>query len=203
VRDYGSNPGKVTVVRNGIRLPEAQPQPQSSAPNHQLHLGFVGNDFVRKGGDMLLRVHQEHFADQAHLTLVTSQHVPTASLRNVSVRTHVPWDELVTQVMPTFDVFVFPTRFDYSPFVVVEALTIGLPVITTRVGSIPEMVNEGISGFLIESDNAEQLIDRISWAVNNRYRLREMGEQARRSALAAYSADQTYPHLLDLLAEVS
>ena len=203
VKDYGINPEKVRVVRNGIRLPEAQSTPQLSARNQQIHLGFVGNDFLRKGGDLLLRVHQEHFADRAHLTLITSHHVRTSSLRNVSVRRDVPWDELMTQVMPTFDVFVFPTRFDYSPFAVVEAMATGLPVIATSVGSIPEMVNEGVSGFLIEPDNAEQLIDRISWAVNHRHRLREMGDHGRRSALAGYSADQTYPHLLNLLAEVA
>jgi len=203
VKDYGINPEKVKVVRNGITLPAARPQPRSSAPNQQIHLGFVGNDFPRKGGDLLLRVHQEHFADCAHLTLVTSHDVRTRSLRNVSVRRHVPWDELVTQVMPTFDLFVFPTRFDYSPFAVIEAMTSGLPVIASKVGSIPEMVQDGATGFLIEPDNPEQLMDRISWAVNHQHQLREMGEQARRSALADYSADRTYPDLLNLLAEVA
>jgi glycosyltransferase involved in cell wall biosynthesis len=203
VKDYGIRPEKVRVVRNGIRLPEARLQPQLSARNHQLHLGFVGNDFLRKGGDLLLRVHQEHFADRAHLTLVTSQHVRSASLRNVSVRRNVPWDELMTHVMPSFDLFVFPTRFDYSPFAVIEAMAAGLPVIASNVGSIPEMVEDGVTGFLIEPDNVEQLIDRISWAVNNRRQLREMGELARRSALADYSADRTYPQLLNLLADVA
>jgi glycosyltransferase involved in cell wall biosynthesis len=203
VRDYGIEPEKVRVVRNGIRITQARELPLSSATNHQIHLGFVGNDFIRKGGDLLLRVHQEHFADRAHLTLVTSQHVRSASLRNVSVRRNVPWDELVTQVMPSFDLFVFPTRFDYSPFAVIEAMAAGLPVIASNVGSIPEMVEDGVTGFLIEPDKAEQLIDRISWALDNRHRLPKIGEDARRSALAAYSADRTYPQLLNLLADVA
>jgi alpha-maltose-1-phosphate synthase len=203
VRDYGINPEKVTVVRNGTKFPEARPHPQSGVGDHQLRLGFVGNDFIRKGGELLLRVHQEHFADRAHLTLVTSHNVRTRSLRNVSVLNNVPWDELMTQVMPSFDLFVFPTRFDYSPFAVVEAMAAGLPVIASKVGSIPEMVQEGFTGFLIEPDNPEQLMDRISWAVNHQHQLHEMGEQARRSALADYSADRTYTDLLNLLAEVA
>ena len=203
VRDYGINPEKVAVVRNGTKFPEPRPHPQSGVGDHQLRLGFVGNDFIRKGGELLLRVHQEHFADRAHLTLVTSHRVRNGSLKNISVRKHVPWDELVTDVLPTFDLFVFPTRFDYSPFAVVEAMAAGLPVIATKVGSIPEMVQDGVTGFLIEPDNPEQLMDRISWAVNHQHQLREMGEQARRSALADYSADRTYPDLLNLLAEVA
>jgi alpha-maltose-1-phosphate synthase len=140
VRDYGIEPEKVRVVRNGVTLAQATQRSLSVDRNHQIHLGFVGNDFIRKGGDLLLRVHQEHFADRAHLTLITSHDVPTGSLRNVSVRRSVPWDELMTHVMPSFDLLVFPTRFDYSPFAVVEAMTAGLPVIASRVGSIPEMV---------------------------------------------------------------
>ena len=65
----------------------------------------------------------------------------------------MPWDELVTHVMPSFDLFVFPTRFDYSPFAVIEAMALGLPVIASGVGSIPEMVEDGVTGFLIEPDN--------------------------------------------------
>ena len=61
-------------------------------------------------------MHQEHFADLAHLTLVT--HDPPkglSGLRNVEISTEVPWVELMTSVLPGFDLFVFPTRFDYSP----------------------------------------------------------------------------------------
>ena len=59
-----------------------------------LKLGFIGNGFLRKGGDLLLKVHQEHFADLAHLTLVT--HDPPKGLnglRNVEIKTEVPWVE--------------------------------------------------------------------------------------------------------------
>jgi glycosyltransferase involved in cell wall biosynthesis len=203
VRDYGIRPEKVRVVRNGTKLPEASLQSPTSARNGQIQLGFVGKDFVRKGGDLLLRVHQEHFAERAHLTLVTDHNLRTTSLRNVSLQRHVPWDEVVTQVMPSFDLFVFPTRFDYSPFAVIEAMAAGLPVIASKVGSIPEMVEDGVTGFLIGPDNVEQLIDRISWALDNRHRLPKMGENARRSALAAYSADRTYPQLLNILADVA
>jgi glycosyltransferase involved in cell wall biosynthesis len=168
-----------------------------------LKLGFIGNGFVRKGGDLLLKVHQEQFADLAHLTLVTGDPPKGAmGLRNVDVRTEVPWVELMTSVLPGFDLFVFPTRFDYSPYAVIEAMSAGVPVISTRVGAIPEMVEDGVGGFLIESGHEGHLAERVSWALANRAALPAMGERGRERAIAHYAAERNYPRLLDTLAEV-
>jgi glycosyltransferase involved in cell wall biosynthesis len=168
-----------------------------------LKLGFIGNGFVRKGGDLLLKVHQERFADLAHLTLVT--HDPPRGLnglRNVDIRTEVPWIELMTSVLPGFDLFVFPTRFDYSPYAVIEAMSAGVPVISTRVGAIPEMIEDGVGGFLIEAGHEAPLVDRMNWALDNRAQLPAMGERARERATDRYAAARNYPQLLDTLAEV-
>jgi glycosyltransferase involved in cell wall biosynthesis len=169
-----------------------------------LRLGFIGNGFTRKGGDLLLRVHQEWFADQAHLTMVAGD-VPRrrSTVRNVDLRSDVPWDELMTQVLPNFDLFVFPTRWDYSPYAVIEAMSAGVPVIATRVGAIPEMIRDGVDGMLIEAGLEAPLVDRMQWAIVNRARLPEMGACARERATGHYAAERNYPQLLDLLAEVA
>ena len=148
-------------------------------------------------------VHQELFADLAHLSLVT--HDPPkglSGLRNVEIKTEVPWVELMTSVLPGFDLFVFPTRFDYSPYAVIEAMSAGVPVISTRVGAIPEMVEDGVGGFLIEAGSAAPLRERVSWAIDNRAQLPAMGARSRERASEYYAAERNYPQLLDTLAEV-
>ncbi len=174
------------------------------AENDLLRVGFIGNGFTRKGGDLLLRVHQEWFADQAHLTMVAGD-VPRqrSALRNVALRSDVPWDELMTRVLPNFDLFVFPTRWDYSPYAVIEAMSAGVPVIATRVGAIPEMIRDGVDGMLIEAGLEAPLVDRMQWAIVNRAKLPEMGACARERATGHYAAEQNYPQLLDLLASVA
>jgi glycosyltransferase involved in cell wall biosynthesis len=169
-----------------------------------LKLGFIGNGFLRKGGDLLLKVHQEQFADLAHLTLVTGDPPKGLNgLRNVEVRTEVPWIELMTSVLPGFDLFVFPTRFDYSPYAVIEAMSAGVPVISTRVGAIPEMIEDGVGGFLIEAGHEGPLAERVSWALEHRAQLPAMGERGRERAATHYAAESNYPQLLDALAEVT
>ncbi|MCC6315981.1 MAG: glycosyltransferase family 4 protein [Thermomicrobiales bacterium] len=233
IDDYKIPASKVRVVRNGVTLPpppangkHAHPRPNGAnghGPGGNEHgkpgngngsgngagcdllkLGFVGNGFTRKGGDLLLRVHQEHFADLAHLTLVSGD-APrrSAGLRNVRVRSGVPWDELMSSVLPELDLFVFPTRFDYSPYAVIEAMSAGLPVIATRVGAIPEMIQDGQSGFLIEADGESALVERMRWAIGNRGELPAMGERARERAADRYAAERNYPQLLDLLSSMA
>jgi glycosyltransferase involved in cell wall biosynthesis len=174
---------------------------QQQSGEELLKLGFIGNGFLRKGGDLILKVHQEQFADLAHLTLVT--HDPPkglSGLRNVEIKTEVPWVELMTSVLPGFDLFVFPTRFDYSPYAVIEAMSAGVPVISTRVGAIPEMVEDGVGGFLIEAGKAAPLAERVGWAIDNRAALPAMGERGRERATELFAAARNYPQLLDTLA---
>lgn len=199
IDDYGIPSSKVTVIPNGVSIPTVQASPR---PGDLLRIGFIGNEFRRKGGDMLLRVHQEHFADRSHLTLITSDPVPRSGLKNVTVLQQVPWEKLMAEIVPSFDVFVFPTRFDYSPYAVIEAMTVGVPVIASRVGAIPEMIREGVDGLLINPNEAE-LTDRLDWALTNRALLPAMGEAARSRASQHYAADQSYPQLLDILTELT
>jgi glycosyltransferase involved in cell wall biosynthesis len=180
------------------------PNGKHDAGDELLKLGFIGNGFIRKGGDLLLKVHQERFADLAHLTLVT--HDPPkglTGLRNVDIRTEVPWFELMTSVLPGFDLFVFPTRFDYSPYAVIEAMSAGVPVISTRVGAIPEMIEDGVGGFLIEAGHEAPLVECMNWALEHRSQLPAMGAAARERACDRYAAERNYPQLLDTLAEMA
>jgi glycosyltransferase involved in cell wall biosynthesis len=86
---------------------------------------------------------------------------------------------------------------------VIEAMTAGVPVISTRVGAIPEMIEDGVGGFLIEAGHEAPLADRVSWALDNRHELPLMGARGRERATERYAAARNYPQLLDTLAEVT
>jgi glycosyltransferase involved in cell wall biosynthesis len=71
------------------------------------------------------------------------------------------------------------------------------------VGAIPEMVEDGVGGFLIEADREAPLADRMSWAIDNRAQLPAMGERGRERAETHYAADTNYPLLLDTLSDMA
>ncbi|MDD4893794.1 MAG: glycosyltransferase family 4 protein [Candidatus Omnitrophica bacterium] len=66
------------------------------------------------------------------------------------------------------DIFVLPSYFEGMPFSILEAMAAGLPVISTRVGSIPEIVEEGTNGFLVDPGDHKALASKMSLLISDR-----------------------------------
>ena len=129
----------------------------SAASSKRVQIVFVGNAWERKGGPELLAVHQRDLADLADLHVCSADAPIGSELRNVHWHGPVPRQRLLEEVLPAMDVFAMPTHSDMSPWAVVEALGAGLPVVTTNVGGIPEMVTHGVSGLLSEPGDVAAL----------------------------------------------
>lgn len=88
-------------------------------------------------------------------------------------------DKKLPRLYQAADIFAFSTFYENLPFAVLEALSTGLPVVTTRVGGIPEMINTGKNGFLVEPSNSRELADRILFYLEHPALASEMGLLAR------------------------
>ena len=64
------------------------------------------------------------------------------------------------------DVFVFPSRHEALGSSLLDAMQFGLPIVATRVGGIPEFVEDGVNGTLIDAGAADQLFDGIAAYAN-------------------------------------
>ena len=88
------------------------------------------------------------------------------------------------------DVLVVCSRIESLPYSVLEAMQSGKPVIATRVGGLPDLVEDGRTGFLVELDASEQLADRIVTLMRNPEKGREMGGAARKRQETDFSLDR-------------
>lgn len=79
------------------------------------------------------------------------------------------------------DIFVMPSRTETLGLVVLEAMSSGLPVVAARAGGIPEMIQDGLSGYLVDSDN--QAVSRLRELLHSKQNREIMGAQARVGAL--------------------
>lgn len=100
------------------------------------------------------------------------------------------YGKLKEMVFEQADLFVLPSRYDCFPLVILEAMQHSLPVITAKEGGMPDMVEDGKTGFLISPyDNAVSLADKIEYFILNPTQKEKMGINAR----AKYEQQFTLP----------
>jgi len=197
VRDYGVPADKVWTVRTGIDLDTWRPRPEGLSRRARLRLLFVGGDFERKGGAVLLEAFRAGLSDLAELDIVTRQ-PPAAPEPSIRVHTGLtPNDPRLRRLYEGADLFVMPTAGDASPFAVIEALACGLPVIATRVGALDEMVEDGVNGCLVPAADAAAIVRMVWMLAADRERLAAMGREARASVERRYDARTNYRALVE------
>lgn len=95
--------------------------------------------------------------------------------------------EALARAYRTASIFVLPTSNDSYPIAILEALASGLPVISTRVGDIPHMVEDGKSGFLVPTGEASTLAEKIEILITDPGLREAMGRAARTKAASDFS----------------
>jgi glycosyltransferase involved in cell wall biosynthesis len=88
------------------------------------------------------------------------------------------------------DIFIFPTAHrEGIPYALLEAMCAGVVPITTRVGGIPDVVEDGVNGVLVEPQRVDQLVDAIAQLDADRQRLSQFSEAAARTVAGDYGID--------------
>lgn len=169
-RTYGRVRPEVIVIPNGVDLERFRP-PTPEARAHaraQFRLGdddrvalFVGHEFPRKGLDIAIAALVD--APTVLLLVAGGKTQTVAEARRQAEQLGVAERVLFMGPrrgdLPLFfdaaDMFVLPSAYEANALVVLEALAAGLPVIATRVGYAPEVVVDGVNGFLVDRDPAE------------------------------------------------
>lgn len=180
------------VPVDGIqRCPPGVPHPVRTSQRSGKTLLFVARNFDIKGGgtaiEILRRVRARH--PDARL-MVAGPSSPDPGLDGVVWLGPRTRDELYTHVYPAADIFVYPTRFDCAPLVVMEALAHGLPVIAPDAFALPELVKHGQTGVIFDPDQAEEAAGAVVRLIEDDEWRRAMGDRARDDFAARFSVDQ-------------
>jgi glycosyltransferase involved in cell wall biosynthesis len=198
VDDYGIAASQVTVIPPGVDLAYWHPTVKPAAKDGVLRLLFVGGDFVRKGGEVLLKAFQSGLSDRCTLDIVTKD-----DLREFAgVRIHkglTPNSPQLRQLYAEADLFVFPTFGDCTPIVVMEAMASGLPVVATDVGALGEQVEHGTNGFLVPPHDSSAIVEVVNTLVDNPQRLVTMGAASRTKAENLFNGEHNYKALIALM----
>jgi glycosyltransferase involved in cell wall biosynthesis len=97
----------------------------------------------------------------------------------------------VADILRASDVFVLSSRWEGNSLSVMEAMAAGLPVVSTAVGGVPELVQEGATGLLVPSEDAGALAQAMQALVDDPVRRQAMGAAARQHAVAHFDIRHT------------
>jgi glycosyltransferase involved in cell wall biosynthesis len=180
IEDYGCNPASIKCVYAGSNTPQiTQPAPPNQAASQNIL--FVGIDWERKGGPDLMAAFQQVQAVHPQATLTIIGCTPPISAPGVSVLGRVPVAEL-PQYYRQAAVFCLPTKREPFGIVVVEAMAYGLPVVTTNLGAMPDMVIPGENGALVEPGSVDQLASALLALLDDPATIRRYGARSREIA---------------------
>lgn len=99
-------------------------------------------------------------------------------------------------------IFVFPSLQDVAPLALLQAMAAGKAIVTTRVGGIPYIINNGHDGFLIEKKDFEALSERISLLIRDRDLRIKFGSNARKKVSEDYRIEKVVEELHRIYTEV-
>jgi glycosyltransferase involved in cell wall biosynthesis len=109
----------------------------------------------------------------------------------------------VPRLIAAMDLFVLSTHREGFPLSILEAMAMGKPVVATSVGGIPEIVTNGVTGYLHQHGNSQELADALLRLIENPEDARRMGATARENVLLNFSrqkfADEIAQTYLDVM----
>ncbi len=148
--DYGVAPSRIRVAPFGPSTTSSRP-PTGPRPGEPLRVLFVGRDWARKGGDRALDVVAElrRTGTPCELTVVgDGPDLPTGATRIGRVARSAMGD-----LYAAHDVLLEPARANAGGVTLTDATASGLPVVATRTGGVPAIVDDGVTGFLADVED--------------------------------------------------
>jgi glycosyltransferase involved in cell wall biosynthesis len=208
--ECGVPPERIVSIKNGIDTTRFSPVSPSERTALRRRLGlpdgllctYTGKLNRMKGLEMLLRAWRRLLArhPEFHLVLVGSganqflscEDELRAFVREIGLERSVTFTGAVSNVheyLLASDLFVFPSESEALPISLVEAMACGLPVVATRVGGIPDVVDDGVDGRLIEVGDEDGLVSAVEILSENPGTRAQFGRAARAKTVAAFGID--------------
>jgi glycosyltransferase involved in cell wall biosynthesis len=206
IRREHISPKKVFCIPYGTDFfPSLSPERKAvaranlSLPQNSIIVGSAGRLTRQKGYENLLQALPGLIARCPNLLcIIAGDGESMSALREktaaLNISGHVRflgWQKNISPVLDALDIFVLPSLWEPFGLVLVEAMAHGKPVVATAVNAIPEIVENGRTGILVEPGNTQALADALAVLAQDPQRAVAMGMSGRMRAEARFSRTQT------------
>jgi len=169
-------------------------------------IGLKGVGIIIKSMKELIQSHKDMiflFAGKGNLpyfeNLVRNFRIPKENYRFLG---HINYDQLV-EYYSISDIFILPSFHENMPTSLLEAMACKLPSIATNVGGIPEIIQNGINGFIINPNDTKELIDKIEYIFDNQDEINKIGTKARKQIEEKFTWEKNIKKIVQLYEHVS
>jgi O-antigen biosynthesis protein len=207
----GASPDRVTVIPGGIEVGVFVPAPPDQEARRRLGLGdkLVAGYFARfddtknpLGFFEVVRLSGgESWGYAVGGGGPLDQDVKAAAARlpaGINLKLFGIVDN-AAEFYRLIDVLVATSRNEGRPLAIMESCAMAKPVIATSVGGVPEIVSDGVNGFLCRKDDMGAIAERLSWFASHPHELASMGQRARDIAVSEFDIAASLPRYLAAL----
>ena len=218
LRESGYKPTMVTHIHNGVDLRTATARRSRNDVRQELGIGretlligTAGRLSPVKGHVHLLRaarliLQKEHGAKFLIVGggPLERELVDTAARLQVDGACLFPGPRTdVHDLIAAMDIFVLPSLDEGMPMAILEAMALETPVVATAVGGVPEVVQHGVTGLLVEPGNEAALAGACLELARDRDRAQRLGAQAKRVVAEEFSHERSGGTLMDVYRSVT
>lgn len=177
INDYNISPAKIVTVGAGVSPPYDQIDVDRKPEYNSQKILFVGKGFAGKGLDTLLEAFKKvkQALPGAELTIVGPTNL-TIEQEGVNYLGRIADKYKVKQLYYEHSLFVMPSRFEPLGQVFLEAMSCGLPCIGGNVDAMPEIIDQGVTGYNIELGDNLKLSEYMTEILTNRQLAENMGQ---------------------------
>lgn len=189
---FGLARNDITVVHNGVQVEALDERLLSSdVVDRPFRLLYVGNWSSRKGVDLLAPIMGMLGAGFELLYTADSRGADASASLPANCRCigRVPSEEM-KGVYRSADALIFPSRLEGLPLTVLEAMAAGLPVVTSNSASLPEIVEDGKTGYLCKTDQPAEYVAAVRRLAVSQERRTQLAGAARHAVQQRFSISE-------------
>ncbi|MCB9776698.1 MAG: glycosyltransferase [Nitrospiraceae bacterium] len=183
--------------------PNFLPVSPTEGVGERAYILFVGRLTDEKGLNILLEA-WKNIRTTLQLKIIGDGPLASTLATQAKVLRGIEWlgqrdrDSVSTMMKNAFALIVPSLWYEGFPMVVAEAYSVGLPVISSAVGSLEEVVTHGVTGRHFRPGDSQDLQTQIEWAINHPESMIEMRKNARERFLSRYTAEENHRLLMEI-----
>lgn len=211
------SPDKINVIYNGVDINKFKAgcktditKKDLSVPERAVVIGTIASLRKEKAIDVLIEAIPKVIEEYPRaLFLIIGEGVERLSLDASAKRLGLNGNlrflgerEDVDKIIPFFDILCLSSRTENFPLAILEGMACGKPVVATRVGGVPEIVKDRVSGFLAKIDSSDELAECLKSLLGDRQLAARMGREGRKIVEGRFGLDRMIDEYKELFRQV-